>query len=109
MVLLDIGAKILLGKTLYRRSYVAHGSSFKESFLSPLPPLAVSHTFFKQKHYGKFIYRMTTKFIYDNRKYYSLYRECLYSVNENSHLFITVLISISVLDYKYNSKHFRYQ
>lgn len=29
---------------------------------------------------------MTTKFIYDNRKYYSLYRECLYSVNENSHL-----------------------
>ena len=104
MVLLDIGAKILLGKTLYRRSYVAHGSSFKESVLSPLPPLAVSHTFFKQKHYGKFIYRMTTKFIYDNRKYYSLYRECLYSVNENSHLFITVLISVSVPGYKYNSK-----
>ena len=64
MILLNIGAKILLGKTIYRRSYVAHGFSFEIFLFSPLPPLAVSHAFFKQKDYGILIYKMIDKSIY---------------------------------------------
>ena len=47
MILLDIGAKILLRKALYRRSYVAHGFSFEIFLFSPRTLLSVCQTLLK--------------------------------------------------------------
>ena len=42
--------------------------------------------------------------VYDNCNYYKAYRKLPYFIQCKRHLFITVLILVSVLDYKYNSK-----
>ena len=42
--------------------------------------------------------------VYDNCNYYKAYRKLPYFIERKYHLFITLLFSISVFDYKYNSK-----